>query len=93
MFCLARLFLAVHDAPDVGDVAKDEWHKDGNDSHGLQGKLAAATVLNGERALQVGVGGVEGRVVESRTEEETQHDEYHTDACWPYPLCVGGMEE
>lgn len=47
--------LAVELTPCVGYICYDERDEKADDCHCLEGEQAAAAVLDGERALQVGV--------------------------------------
>ena len=87
---LARksLFL-VHHAPDVGDIAEDERHEEGDKEHGAESELAAAAVDNGERTLEVGIGGIVGRVAEAGDEEKGENNQHHADAGRPDASDIG----
>ena len=63
-FLLVELLL-VDGIPRIDNVGDDEGNEDADHSHYAECELAAATVDNGERALEVGVGWIVGGVVES----------------------------
>ena len=66
-------FPPVHRAPCVSDVSHHERDKQGYPEHDQQREIAGGAVPDGQGALQVDVGGVIGRIVETGQEEDP-HD-------------------
>lgn len=75
----------IHGVPAIGDVGQDDGDEEGDVEHRLEREQTAATVGNRQRALQVSVGGIVGRRVPSRDEEENEDDEHRADAAGQMP--------
>lgn len=74
---------AVDFAPGMDDVDEDKGDEQADDGHGAEGEFAAAGVGYGEGGLQVGIGGVVGRVVPAYTDEQGEDGEDGADADGP----------
>ena len=79
-------------APGPDDVGEDEGDEEGDDGHGAHGEETGAAVGEGEGALEVGVGGVVGGIVEACAEEEGEHGEHGTGACEPDAAVAHGEQ-
>ena len=76
-------FLFVDGFPGIEDIRQHEGNEKTHIRHCTKRKLTAATVGYGKAALQVGVRGIIGGIVPSRTKQQTEHHEHHTNACRP----------
>ncbi len=75
--------LAIDGSPRIDDVGEDKGDEQADPGHGAEGKLAGAGIGQGERRLQVGIGGIVGSVVPTDAEEQGKDGEHDADAGGP----------
>ena len=88
LYFLLRDALAVDGAPGEDDVGEHERDEEGNYRHGAERELAAATVGEGERTLEVDVRWIVGGVVPAGYQQKNQHGEHGSDARKPDSLSI-----
>ena len=78
--------------PCVHDVSEHEGDEQRHHRHHLQGKETRRGIEDGQRTLQVGRRGIEGRPVVTRAQQQTGDGHDRPDARSPYPvtdICAG----